>query len=115
MTALIYTQSSRTKSRKLLLSIKRYLRFRKSAHLARVQRETEIRDLVSQLEIELSRLGSAQRQITKMSYRTVDSIKIDSSAPARMVVRNVQTSSTPMDLSKIKHSVQCLKEKVDGK
>ena len=94
---------------------KEILEVQKECTSSRVQRETEIRDLVAQLEIELSRLGSAQRKITKMSYRTIDTVKIDSAAPARMVVRNVQSLSTPMDLSKIKHSVQCLKEKVDGK
>jgi hypothetical protein len=94
---------------------KEILGVQKECTSIRVQRETEIRELVAQLEIEISKLGATQRQMLRKTYTTQDTISVDSLNPYRMVIRDVQEIPAPMDLTKIKHFIQCIKDKVNEK
>jgi len=94
---------------------KEILGVQKECTSSRVQRETEIRELVAQLEIEISKLGATQRQMLRKTYTTQDTISVDSLNPYRMVIRDVREIPALMDLTKIKHSIQCIKDKVNEK
>jgi hypothetical protein len=77
----------------------------------RIERENEIRELVDQLEIEIAQLGAGQRQIRKLSYTRIDTIMVDSVSIPRRTVERIE-SPTPMDFSKVKNSIKCIKEKI---
>lgn len=94
---------------------KEILEVQKECTSSRMQRETEIIGLISNLEIEISKLGASQRQMLRRSQTTIDTISVDSTNTAQMIIRNVQTDPPPIDLSKIKHSIQCIKDKVNEK
>lgn len=78
---------------------------------SRTKRESEIRELVNQLEIEISKLGAGQRQIKKMDYLTIDTVLVDGEPSPKIASKKIVTP-VPMDLSKVKHSIKCLKEKI---
>jgi hypothetical protein len=81
---------------------------------SRIKRENEIKELVDQLEIEIAQLGAGQRQIRKLNYTRIDTIKIDSVSIPRRTIERIE-STPPMDLSKVRKSIKCIKEKIgDG-
>ena len=90
------------------------LEVQKECTSSRIEREKEIKELVDQLEIEIYQLGSSQRKIRKSSYTTIDTIVVDSVIIPRRIIERTETS-TPMDLSKVKHSIKCIKEKIEDK
>jgi hypothetical protein len=78
---------------------------------SRIKRENEIKELVDQLEIEIAQLGAGQRQIRKLNYTRIDTIKIDSVSIPRRTIERIE-SPAPMDLSKVRKSIKCIKEKI---
>jgi hypothetical protein len=90
------------------------LEVQKECTSSRIKRENEIRELVDQLEIEIAQLGAGQRQIRKLSYTRIDTIKIDTVSIPRRTIERIE-SPAPMDLSKVRKSIKCIKEKIgDG-
>ena len=77
----------------------------------RIKRENEIKELVDQLEIEIAKLGAGQRQIRKLSYTRIDTIMVDSVSIPRRTVERIE-SPAPMDFSKVRNSIKCIKEKI---
>lgn len=77
----------------------------------RIKRENEIRELVDQLEIEIAQLGAGQRQIRKLSYTRIDTIMVDSVSIPRRTVERIE-SPAPVDFSKVRKSIKCIKEKI---
>lgn len=80
----------------------------------RIKREKEIRILIGDLETEMKAISSQSRTYEKQSYM-IDTVRIDSSVAysPRMVSEKVKI--LPVDLSGLKHKVECLKEKIDEK
>lgn len=94
---------------------KEILEVQKECTSSRMQRETEIIELISNLEIEISKLGASQRQMLRRNQTTIDTVSVDSTNTAQIIIRNVKTVPPSIDLSKIKHSIQCIKDKVNEK
>jgi hypothetical protein len=87
------------------------LEVQKECTSSRIKRENEIRELVDQLEIEIAQLGAGQSQIRKLSYTRIDTIKIDTVSIPRRTIERIE-SPAPMDLSKVRKSIKCIKEKI---